>query len=436
MNSKSYRAPKGAAIKTIGLAGMMSSVLIIAACNDSAIPVLPDEANERVSITNNPDTLNTRISYADEALVVESYTPAALRLPGTIAAQETVALRLISEITPPMVDGQRVQATAVTVARNQTAVISYNMRGAPRLGAVDWVNWWRPGRPYLTSGIIYNDSDINAVNADNEFVYTAVATNATDFPFPAVIERMKIRHRSTTLTDNARAALGSFAATSVLPVDDVVYATSGNEGGLYAFDAQDFSLLGEFPLHDARWVAVDKDNNRLVVAQGTPGMLSVFEEGVFTGGTMNLLNAYSFPGANIAESKSTVEIAGGKAFIAAGTEGVQIMCLDDGSIIGSVPRPSPAMLGLDPAVVVTNAVAVDDDLMFIANGEAGVYVARGSRSFKNNDCEPQQITVLGRLRVGNLQSANHVAYKARYLYIAAGLGGVKVIRVNGVRSGF
>jgi len=38
--------------------------------------------------------------------------------------------------------------------------------------------------------------------------------------------------------------------------------------------------------------------------------------------------------------------------------------------------------------------------------------------------------MLGKLRFGDLQSANHVAYKKRYLYIAAGLGGVKVVKVK------
>jgi hypothetical protein len=146
---------------------------------------------------------------------------------------------------------------------------------------------------------------------------------------------------------------------------------------------------------------------------------------------MNLLNTFAFPGADMPESTSTADIAGGKAFIAAGPQGVQIMCLDDGQIVGSVPRPDPAALGLDPSVVVTNAVAVDDDLIFISNGEAGVYVAAGAQNFSETGCaEPQEITVLGRLRFDDLQSANHVAFRNKYLFVAAGLGGVKVVRVE------
>lgn len=412
------------------LTGILTTCLIITACDNADVPVLPDEANDRVSITNNLNTLNARVSYSSENIPVDSNTPAALKLPSAGKKAPTISFKLVSQVQPPTVDGQVVQATSVTLTKKGAAVISYNMRGAPRLGAIDWINRSSDDHPRLTSGITFIDSDINAVNSDGNYIYTAVATDAVDYPFPAVMERMKIKYKSTTLEDNVRVPLTSYAATSVLPVEKIIYATSGNQGGIYAFDAKDMTPLGEFPLHDARWVAMDEENHRLVVAQGTPGVLSVFEEGAFPGGSMNLLNTFPFPGANVAESKSTVEIVGGKAFIAAGPEGVQIMCLDDGSIIGSIPIPDPASLGLDPSVVVTNAVAVDEDLIFISNGEAGIYVARNKKDFDKNNCDAPNITILGKLRFGDLQSANHVAYKKRYLYVAAGLGGVKVVKVK------
>ena len=399
---------------TLRLLLILAVAILVVGCNGNSdvsdVPVLPDEANSRVSITNDLETLGARVAYPDENVIIEDLTgapaalslPPSLNLPSAAKASSTVAsLTLVSEILPPVVEGETVQATAVNLSIQGEATVSYNMRGAPRLGAIDYVSRFNVSRPELTSGIAFTDSDINAVATDGVFVYTA-----------------------------NREPLSSFAATSVLPTQQVVYATSGNEGDVFAFDSSDHSLLGQFPLHDARWVARDRDNSRIVVVQGTPGMISVFEEGVFPGGSMNLLNSFPFDGANVAESKSTVEVAGGKAFIAAGPDGVKVMCLDNGAIIGSVPRPDPASLGLDPSVVVTNAVSVDGDLMFISNGEAGVYLAEAAASFNDNNCDPQEITVLGKLRFDDLQSANHVDYKSGYLYVAAGLGGVKVVRVS------
>jgi len=68
--------------------------------------------------------------------------------------------------------------------------------------------------------------------------------------------------------------------------------------------------------------------------------------------------------------------------------------------------------------------------MFISNGEAGVYLAQGSQVFSSTGPETvQTITVQGRLRFSNLQSVNHVAYQSKYLIIAAGLGGLKIVQV-------
>jgi hypothetical protein len=40
------------------------------------------------------------------------------------------------------------------------------------------------------------------------------------------------------------------------------------------------------------------------------------------------------------------------------------------------------------------------------------------------------LTRLGKLKFGNLQSANHVAFKGDYLYVAAGLGGLKIVKIH------
>jgi len=397
----------------------------------------PDEANERVEITNTQPALDIRVIYPETPLPVDAdgagYAPDVPVAMERIAAARlrSVTLTLAAEISPPTVDNQLVQATSIARSIGNNAVVSYNMRGEPRLGAIDWVMRLNSARPELGSSATFNDADVSAVSTDGRNVYMAMASGAPEFTFPAVVERLRVAGNRLTLAGNERAGLTSFAATSVAAVGDTVYATSGDAGGVFGLAEQDLARLGDFPLHDARWVASDPAGRRIVVAQGTPGQLSVFAEGEFPGGSMTLLNTFPFPGADVPESKSTVEIAGNKAFVAAGPAGVQVMCLDDGAIIGHVARPDPAQLGLDPSVVVTNAVTVDGDLMFISNGEAGVYVARATQPFATSGCAAQDIAVIGKLRFDELQSANHVSYRGDYLFVAAGLGGVKIVRVRG-----
>lgn len=414
---------------------MLIVCALLSACNDSSsglIDVLPDEANDRITITNNQQALAARITYSDVDVPIDrsSALPSTLKLAASHIPTQSVSMKLIAQIIPPTVEGELVQATAVSLRTASQGLISYNMRGPLRLGAVDMIKRFDSFFPRIASTFTYNDSDINSVATDGKYVYTAVATDDPAFTYPAVLERIKIKRSGLTLKDNKRIPLSSYAATSVTPTEDIIYATSGDNGEVFAFDSTSLDPLGQYRLHDARWVARDKEVNRIAVVQGTPGTVSTLDASNFPGGSMNLLNSFPFQGANVAESKSTVEIAGGKAFIAAGPDGVQIMCMDTGQIIGSVPIPDPAILGLDPSVVVTNAVSVEGKVMIISNGEAGVYVVQSDADFEENNCNTQNLSVRGRIRLNNLQSANHVAYKSGYLYVAAGLGGVKIIRVK------
>lgn len=405
--------------------------LAAAACYDQVLaPAF--ETDGRISITNDESELDSRVSYPDEDVPIDGPVPVSGAAASSPArAPSSIDLTLKAEVLSPSVAGSVVQATSVWATSDNKAVVSYSLVGAQAVGALDYFIQLTNETPKLKSSLTFSDSDVNAVFTDGIAVYSAVATSDPTFLEPAVLERSTLNGVNFTLDGNLRVPLASFAGTSTMSTGSEIYATSGAGGGVYAFDATTLALVGEYPLDDARWVAWDQDNGRVVVLQGTPGRLSVFAEGSFPGGSMTLLNTFSFPGADVAGSKSTLEIVGGKAFVAAGPEGVQVVCLDNGQIVGSVPRPDPGSLGLDPSVVVTNAVTVQDDLMFISNGEAGVYAAAGDESFETSACTAQQnITLLGQLQFADLQSANHVVYRNDFLFVAAGLGGLKVVEVD------
>lgn len=410
-------------------------LLTSTACYDQITAGI-DESDERAVVTNDETSLADRMTYLDEDIPIDAPAQAAFAsmTDGPVLAPSAVDLKLIAQVKPPTINGERVQATSVSRRSAIAFLVSYNLQGEAFLGGTDYLINWFSRFPIIHSSASFADSDISAVAHSGSAVYLAQATNADGFATSASIETLSIKNLRMSLLDNNRFDLSSFAATSVVVVGNTTYVTTGSDGHLYALNSRDLSVLAQYPLEDARWVEHDASNDRIVVVQGTPGRISTFEEGNFDGGTLNLLNTFPFMGANQAEAKSTVEVVGGKAFIAAGPDGVQIMCLDDGSIVGTVPRPDPAALGLDPSVVTTNAVTVDDDLMFISNGEAGVYVAAGAEDFDRTDCdEAQSISVLGSLRFGDLESANHVSYRQGYLFVAAGLGGVKIVQANVTR---
>jgi hypothetical protein len=410
--------------------------LVYLSCSDAVGP--GNQANDRITIINDPSDLVGVVTYPRTPVIVDDtgvgYPSAPAPTPspsGDGAPSPSIAtaltLTLVAEVAPPTIQGQALQATAVSIV-GQRAVVSYNMRGNPYMGAVDVFDLSNNNQPTLTSRALFQNSDISSVFASGTNVYVAEATGDTGFQSPAVFELMQLSGNNLTLLNNRRMALSSFAATSAVASGSRAYATSGDAGSLFVINPTTFSLVTSIALHDARWV--DVAGGKIAVVQGTPGQLNVYNES-----TLAPVGSWPFTGADVAESKSTVSLVGGKAFIGAGTGGVQILSASTGKLVGSVARPNGATLTppLADSVVVTNAASVDADLLFISNGEAGVYVAQGSQAFSASGSETNQtITMLGKLRFANLQSVNHVAYSSQdqYLIIAAGLGGLKMVKVN------
>src|SRR6266849_5137027 len=411
----------------VALIGVVA--LVHLSCSDASGP--GDQSNGRISITNNVGVLASRVTYMNDSIPVDSagvgypsapvpYASASIGR-SSAASQAAFNLHLKAEVAPPSIGGQMLQATSVSIVGN-LAVVSYNMVGNPYLGGVDVIDITNKNHPVLTSEALFQNTDVSAVTTSGVNVYLAEATGDTGFASPAVFEVVTLVGNQLVLTGNRRVGLSSFAATSVA-FGTRVYATSGDAGGLFMLNPATFAVTSSIPLTDARWVAVG--GVEVAVVQGVPGRLAVYNES-----DMSLVGSWPFKGADIAQSKSQAELVGGKAFIAAGDSGVQVLNPLTGAFLGQVPRPNPDSLGLSPSVVVTNAVAIDQDLMFISNGEAGVYLAQGSQAFSTSGTGAQTITMQGKLRFGNLQSVNHVALQSGILMVAAGLGGLKIVQVN------
>ncbi len=424
-------------MRKLAIALICVVALVHLSCSDASGP--GNQANDRITITNNAGVLASRVTYLNDSIPIDTagvgYPSAPAPLASASVGRSSTAsqaggsnLSLKAEVAPPSIGGQMLQATSVSIVGN-LVVVSYNMVGNPYLGAVDVIDITNKNQPVLTSEARFQNTDVSAVTTSGVNVYLAEATGDTGFASPAVFEVVKLVGNQLVLTGNTRTGLSSFAATSVA-FGTRVYATSGDAGSLFMLNPATFAVTSSIPLHDARWVAVG--GGKVAVVQGTPGTLAVYNES-----NMSPVGTFPFAGAAVAESKSQAELVGGKAFIAAGDSGVQVISASTGLKVGAVPRPNPDSLGLSPSVVVTNAVAIDQDLMFISNGEAGVYLAQGSQAFSSTGSEIQQtITMRGKLRFGNLQSVNHVAYSAGgpgnpgILIIAAGLGGLKILQVN------
>jgi len=419
-----------------------AAALAAAGCGSDTIQGPPNESNARASIVNDESALAVRVTdYTDASGVsstdvpietqpsVTGYAPIRSTRGPSPAAPATVSLTLLAEAVPPSIGGRLLQATSIAV-NGSKVVVSYNNAGLPIVGGIDVFLIANGSKTQLKSQALFNDTKVHSITLNGNYVFAAEADNTDS---PARFEVLGLNGPNLTLAGSSRTQLPSFAGTCAFVSPRYVYATSGDNGGLSVYSPDNSaSLVKHIPLHDARWVHVD--NGTVVVAQGTPGTIQVFDETTI-GTAGGPVAAFSFPGSTVPESKSTVQIVGEKAIVAAGDNGVLILSLRTGKVLGHVPLPDNNVLGLPKSVVVTNAVSADAStggtLLFLSNGEAGVYVAQVDTPFSQDWGETvHNPVIVGKLQFGSLQSVNHVTYQDGLLIVAAGTGGVKIVRIK------
>jgi len=233
------------------------------------------------------------------------------------------------------------------------------------------------------------------------------------------LEKIELNNDGLLTNNSETIDLPSFAGTDVTVEKDWIYATSGALGGyVMILDKTTFTKQDSIAVEDARGVDGDKDD--VGVVAGTPARLLIFDRDTGT-----LVDDWTLTGATIEFSKSTIEIKKKKAILALGDGGTQIVCVATGVVIDAIPQPF--LDDLDSSVTVTNAATIDKRLLFMANGEAGVYVGISDTKFDSKDCDVDNLRLLGKFRFGDLQSVNHINYKGKVMFIASGLGGLKIL---------
>jgi hypothetical protein len=381
------------------------------------------------SIQNDEVQLQERLTETNQLIEVLSTSPE----PAKRKAPPSFSLNLVAEIDAPVVDGVVTQATMVDIFRNSArAAVSYNVQGADYTGAVDAVQVTNRFRKAIRvrSGIEFTNAKSNAVFMDGNDMWLAQATNdpsITQNGSSSVARKFGVS--GFRIDDNpVYSGVRGFAANSIHESDGILYVTSGSNAGLTLFSDDLSEEIDYVDIPGARWV--DTDENRIVVLAGNPntgeGTLYVLNKS-----DRSVLNQYSFSGADTPEAKSTVEIKGDLALVAAGRSGTHLIDLTTGEQVATIPVPDAESLGLNPEAVESNAASADEEFIFISNGEAGVYVAEASEKLDRYESGDElSVELLGYLAFDDFQSANHVAFRNKTLFVAAGLGGVKAVMLR------
>jgi hypothetical protein len=351
----------------------------------------------------------------------------------TFSSKYQIYLR--AEVDPPVYKGKTLQASHIKIVGNN-AFVTYNTRGPEFLGGVDVFDVSDIENPVLIQGVIFPEKDISSIDIDplgdgnNNFIYLTGAynpdINELGLKSPAVVERFiankanKFKH-----LDEVRNYfdLESFAGNDVrhfIHGDNRVYVTSGSGGGL-SIMGTGLTRHSHIPIPYAR--SIDTDGTHLVVYSAEDNKLivmnmdGVIQREIVTGGE-------HFAEGKYLEAKSIVRLKGDLAFVAAGTGGMEVYNILTGEKVAYLQRPEIPQDAEFPLNYVTNGVSVNNDLVLVANGGSGVHIA----------LHDEGLSSIGKFMFENGSSANFIEARDNKIFVATGLGGLKILELVKVET--
>ena len=405
--------------------------LLLSACQ---LASESDKASN-VVVENDEGKLAERVHVTNDTVTIESDTANKARQfkPGFApkVKESEITLTLVAEVDALEYEGTKLQATEIRI-HGSKAYVSYNTTGEVFLGGVEVYSISKPEEPALISSVVFTDTDVNGLAVKGSDLYLAAATSAEGFDTPAILRVIKLV--GGKLSDQIQDKdIVSFAATDVEIFGSDVYVTSGADGGYTTvLDQTTLVESHRFAMEDAR--SIDSDNGDIAVLSGSNGVDGESAQLVtFNKNTGEIQNQFNLDGASIKHSKSTIEVKKDKAILAMGNGGTQLVCLATGDVLKTILLP--VVDGLDASLTVANAATAYKRSVFMANGEAGVYLAVDDENIDSKGCDASTLEVIGKLSLdltvdGESQSVNHIVYRNDVLFVAAGLGGLKVITVD------
>ncbi|WP_026969626.1 hypothetical protein [Algoriphagus terrigena] len=383
------------------LLALLLATGILSACQDSEDP-------ETIIIRTDSQTLSERISLDGTGVValIDPNAPSGR----IMESSSDLPLILISQVPGPVYDGQTLRATHVDI-EGDYAYVGYNLEGDRYLGAVEIFNISDAYKPVIVSQAIFTDAEVSSLEFANGTLYLAMAVDidgSQEVSSPANLASVSVSGGNFT-SGFSFTSIEGFVATDVTRTQNSTAITSGNPGILGLADNAG-NITNQMEMEDLRSVAFG--NDRLAVLSGVNGATILNPSNLSTTATISLPAATP-------EAKRTIAINNNRVYIAEGANGAGIYRLDNGAELAKLPIPiNPA--DTDPGDVVTNAVSVDNSLLFMANGAAGVSI---SDVTSTDDIKSYGIIDLD-------GSSNFVRNEENFVFVATGTGGLQILKIN------
>ncbi|MBT9189334.1 LVIVD repeat-containing protein [Zobellia russellii] len=400
-------------MKRLSLAAL-AAVAFATSCSDETTVFTDTEDN--ISIEAKESVLENSILY-DDAGVLEILKEDGSASGKTSKSGEEMAgdypLTLIARVDPPSYSGAENLTASHVDVDGDYAYVSYNTVEDGYAGGIDIINVSDPNNPQVSSRLYYSNADINSIAYANGYVYAvggvdsekSVRASSNSFV-------VKIPASSGKLDVSGELIYGfqeGFTANDVKVTSDGVLVTSGKDGLLTSYKISDLSTQNDASFSDLRSVA--QNNGTIAVLDASQGV-SIMDKSFTVSKTIAISSDF---GDN---SKRTLDFSGEKIYVSEGSKGAGVYNMTSGDLLEHIPillNPE----GTETQNIVTNAVAINEDVLLMANGGAGLCLSEDKDG---------QTNIIGVVDLDG--SINYVASKGDYIFAASGKAGLQIVKLN------
>ncbi len=398
-------------MKRILLPSLFALILSIS-CSDSTTVFVDGE--DDIQMETNTAVLENSINYDDSGVldIYEEDQNIGVQSKSNDEQAGDYPLTLVAQVNPPSFNGgENLTASHVHIVGDY-AYVSYNTIDSDYVGGIDIIYVGDPLRPRVTSRLYYLNADINSLKFDNGFVYAAggvdaeksVTASANSFVAKIAVSNGRFNLSSGIFYGFQE----GFVANDIIITPSSVIMTSGRDGYVTEFDKNSLEITNETPYPDLRSLAMN--NGQIAVLDASFGV--------------------RFLDANFAETrqipidsdfrladKRTLDFSDEKVVVAEGSKGAGIYNTATGALIEHVPIPiNPSEVA--QTNIVTNATALNEDVLLMANGGAGLCLSEDNEG----------VDIVGIIELQG--SINYVASRGDYIFAASGKRGLQIIKMN------
>ncbi|MGB5554259.1 MAG: hypothetical protein WBM83_06335 [Flavobacteriaceae bacterium] len=401
-------------MKRTSLFVAMATMFFMASCTDETT-VFSDPQDDLI-LENSLSVMQNSVIF-DKSGVLDIYeedgTTGKFSLTAKAEQAGDYPLTLVAQVSPPSFSGGQNLTASHVFIEGEYAYVSYNTVEDGYVGGIDIINVSDPNNPIVTSRLYYMNADINSLKYESGYIYAVggvdaeISVRATSNSFVA---RIPVSNGKMDIDSGIVYGFQEgYNATDIATTDTAILVTSGREGFLTLYDKANIKATNEVPFADLRSVAVN--NNTIAVLDAKTGVNILDLD-------LNVTKVIPIDSDFGENTKRALDFSGDNIVVAEGAKGAGVYNASTGTLIEYIPiliNPD----GVDQSDIVTNAVAINQEVMLMANGGAGLCLSEEQGN--NTD-------LVGIIELEG--SINYVASKGDYVFAAAGKEGLQIIKLN------